>query len=62
MSSRKYSKTRPIRGVLLLKKQGIGIFLLMLGIVSLLYGVHRQEHQTVKQKSTLICLECIGIG
>lgn len=46
----------------LIKKQGIGLLLLVLGIVSVLYGIHRQEHLRVEQKSGLICLECIGIG
>lgn len=46
----------------IIKKQGIGIFLLLLGILSLLYGIHRQEHKTVEKKSNIICLECIGIG
>lgn len=62
MYNKKSSGLRSPHGILLLKKQGIGIFLLTLGIVSLLYGIHRQEHRTVEQKSTLICLECVGIG
>ena len=39
-----------------------GILLLLLGISSLLYGIHRDEHTTVAHKSNMICLECIGIG
>ncbi len=45
-----------------LRRQGPALLLLTLGLVSLLYGVHRQEHLTVEKKSNLICLECIGIG
>ena len=45
-----------------LKKQMAGILLLVFGVMSVLYGVHRQEHRTVEQKSNIICLECIGIG
>lgn len=45
-----------------IKRQAVGLFLLGMGIVFLLYGVHRQEHLTVEKKSNLICLECIGIG
>ncbi|MFR4351955.1 MAG: CD1871A family CXXC motif-containing protein [Roseburia sp.] len=53
---------RPSQIVLILKKQGIGAILLALGVLSLLYGIHRQEHLTVEKKSNLICLECIGIS
>lgn len=45
-----------------LKTRSVGLLLLTLGILSLLYGIHRQEHLTVEKKSNLICLECIGIG
>lgn len=45
-----------------IKKQGIGLLLLVIGVVFLLTGIHRQEHLTVEKKSNLICLECIGIG
>lgn len=45
-----------------LKKQGIGLLSLLLGVSFLFYGIHRQEHKTVEKKSNLICLECIGIG
>ncbi len=44
------------------KRQGPALVLLTLGILSVLYGVHRREHETVEKKSNLICLECIGIG
>lgn len=45
-----------------LKKQGVGLLLLLLGLNFLFYGIHRQEHKTVEKKSSIICLECIGIG
>lgn len=45
-----------------LKKQGIGLFVLVIGVLFLLNGIHREEHLTVEKKSNLICLECIGIG
>lgn len=47
---------------LLLKRKGMGILFLVIGCLSLLYGIHRNEHKTVEQKSNMICLECIGIG
>lgn len=46
----------------LLNRQGVGLLLLMVGVLSLLYGIHRQEQETVAHKSNIICLECIGIG
>lgn len=45
-----------------LRRSGAGLLLLAVGVFFLLYGIHRQEHQTVAQKSNIICLECIGIG
>lgn len=45
-----------------LRRSGAGLLLLAVGVSFLLYGVHRQEHQTVARKSNMICLECIGIG
>lgn len=46
----------------LLKKNAAGIVLLATGILFLAYGIHRQEHKTIADKSNIICLECIGIG
>lgn len=46
----------------LIKRQGIAILLLLIGTISLFYGIHREEHLMVAKKSNLICLECIGIG
>lgn len=45
-----------------MKRQRIGLILLLVGCISLAYGVHRNEHETVGKKSNIICLECIGIG
>lgn len=45
-----------------LRKQWVGLLFFLLGLNFLFYGIHRQEHKTVVQKSSLICLECIGIG
>lgn len=40
----------------------LGILTLVLGIIFVIIGIHRTEHTTVEQKSSIICLECIGIG
>lgn len=45
-----------------IKKNKVGLALLILGIISLSLGVYRDEHLTVAKKSNIICLECIGIG
>lgn len=44
------------------KRNVAGLLALAIGLSFLLYGIHRQEHQTVAKKSNIICLECIGIG
>lgn len=44
------------------KKRGIALLLIFVGILSMVYGAYRQEHETVGHKGSLICLECIGIG
>ena len=38
------------------------VALLLVGGVSLVAGVYRQETATVLTKAIYICLECIGIG
>ncbi|WP_334291066.1 CD1871A family CXXC motif-containing protein [Paraclostridium sordellii] len=43
-------------------KNKIGLFLISLGIVFFLIGIHRGEYLVVAKKSKIICLECIGIG
>ncbi|WP_455542178.1 CD1871A family CXXC motif-containing protein [Intestinibacter sp.] len=45
-----------------IKKNKIGLLLMVVGILSLSFGIFRQEHLTVAKKSNIICLECIGIG
>ena len=40
----------------------IAVLLLLIGAVSVYFGIRRGEVQTVFQKSTNICLECVGIG
>ena len=40
----------------------IQLFLISAGILSLVFGVYRQEVETVVMKAIYICLECIGIG
>ena len=44
------------------KRWLIAIFSLLLGIVLVVAGVFRGEAQTVFDKATRICLECIGVG
>lgn len=44
------------------KRTFSGIILLLMGVLFVLYGIHRNEHMTVQNKSGIICLECIGIG
>lgn len=44
------------------KKNKIGLVLLIVGVMSFILGIHRNEHETVAKKSNIICLECIGIG
>jgi hypothetical protein len=40
----------------------IGILLILAGVAAMVIGVISGEVQTVLQKATLICLECIGLG
>lgn len=44
------------------KKRICSIIAFLTGCLFLFYGVHRNEHLIVEQKSNMICLECIGIG
>lgn len=44
------------------RKTAAGVALLLLGIVFVILGVIRLEHETVLQKAVRVCLECIGIG
>lgn len=45
-----------------IKENKVGLILLILGMMSISLGLHRDEHLTVAKKSNIICLECIGIG
>ena len=40
----------------------IAAFLLLLSLVCATLGLIRNEDRTVENKSTNICMECIGIG
>lgn len=40
----------------------ISITIFAIGILCLMYGVHRGEVDTVFSKAVRICLECVGIG
>ena len=53
MSEKKQSKT---------KRTIISIFLIALGIGLVGAGIIRQEAETVFEKATRICMECIGLG
>lgn len=45
-----------------IKRNKIGLTLVVIGVLSFSLGIHRKEHITVAKKSNIICLECIGIG
>lgn len=45
----------------MVRNRKVTIILLLIGIVSLNYGVIRKEYKLVENKSNIICLECIGI-
>ncbi|WP_455789184.1 CD1871A family CXXC motif-containing protein [Clostridium butyricum] len=38
------------------------MFMLIIGIVFVAYGVYRGEVDTVFTKAIRVCMECIGIG
>ena len=57
------AEQRKRRLIMKIRKRSVtGILLLVIGILFLLNGIHRNEHTTVQNKSNIICLECIGIG
>ncbi len=47
-------------------RKGRGILLpaivLIISLAAIAFGVAEKEHLTVLQKSTIICMECIGLG
>ncbi|MEA5011470.1 MAG: CD1871A family CXXC motif-containing protein [Angelakisella sp.] len=45
-----------------IKRNSLAFLVLVLGIVFVVLGVMRGEHDTVLLKAINICLECIGIG
>ncbi len=46
----------------LTKHRIISVLLLCLGVALILAGIFRGEAETVFNKATRICMECIGIG
>lgn len=42
--------------------KAISIFTLFIGITLIFLGIFRGEAETVFNKATRICMECIGIG
>ena len=40
----------------------VTLILLLIAIVSCIFGISRGEVETVGRKATSICMECIGIG
>ena len=42
--------------------RSVGIIFLVISVIAIAVGVYLGEAQTVLQKATLICLECIGLG
>ena len=39
-----------------------GVVLILLGILLMIFGIHRGEMNVVFTKAINICMECIGIG
>ena len=44
------------------KKAAVQVLLLLAGIAMLIFGIWREEAQTVFSKSIRLCMECVGIG
>lgn len=45
-----------------LKKAAVQVLLLLIGIAMLVFGIWRDETQTVFSKAIQLCMECVGIG
>ena len=45
-----------------LKKAAVQVLLLLIGIAMLVFGIWRDEVQTVFSKAIRLCMECVGIG
>ena len=44
------------------KKAAVQVLLLLAGIAMLIFGIWREEAQTVFSKAIGLCMECVGIG
>ena len=44
------------------KKAAVKVLLLLAGIAMLIFGIWREEAQTVFSKAIRLCMECVGIG
>ena len=47
---------------MVLKKAVVQVFLLLIGMEMLVFGIWRNEAQTVFSKAIRLCMECVGIG
>ena len=45
-----------------LKKAAVQVLLLLIGIAMLVFGIWRDEAQTVFSKALRLCMECVGLG
>ena len=45
-----------------LKNAAVQVLLLLIGIAMLVFGIWRDEVQTVFSKAIRLCMECVGIG
>ena len=44
------------------KKAAVQVLILLVGIAMLIFGIWREEAQTVFSKAIRLCMECVGIG
>ena len=47
---------------MVLKKATVQVLLLLIGMAMLVFGIWREEAQTVFSKAIRLCVECVGIG